>query len=150
MEWLLSFLSGWKAWAAALGLSAVAAAGGGFYAGKHWAGDDLAQYKAQVAQQHADDATKALQKFKDLAANIQTASINYGSTRDQLNAKLDTITKEFRNAIKPSPLPPDCRPDAGRVRALTEAVTLTNSSIAPSALRGFGETVRTAPAPNGG
>lgn len=150
MEWLVSFFAGWRAWVAALGVTTLVAAGGGFYAGHHWAGDDLQALRAQVAQQHADTADASLKKLQDYIAGIQAASTEYGQTRDQLFTRLDKIQKDFRNAIKPAPLPADCRPDAGRVHALTESVDATNAAIAAPTVGGFGETVRTSPVPPGG
>ncbi len=143
MAWLASFFAGWRAWVAALGVTTLVAAGGGFYAGHHWAGDDLQALRAQVAQQHADTATASLKRLQDFIDQMQVASVQYGETRDQLFARMDALKKEFRNAVKAAPLPPGCFPDAGRVRALSEAVTATNSAADPEAVSGFGETVRT-------
>lgn len=143
MDWLASLFAGWRAWAAALGLSTLAAAGGGFYAGHHWAGDDLQKLRAEMAQQHADTADASLKKLQGFIDQMQAAEVDYGQNRDQLNAKLDALKKEFHNAVKANPLPPDCRPDDVRMRKLTEAVTATNAIAAdPEAVAGFGETVR--------
>lgn len=150
MEWLASFFAGWRAWVAALGVTTLVAAGGGFYAGHHWAGDDLQALRAQVAQQHADTATASLKKLQDFIDQMQVASVQYGETRDQLFARMDALKKEFRNAVKAVPLPPGCFPDAGRVRALTEAVDTTNAAITPAAGGGSGETVRSHPPAFGG
>jgi hypothetical protein len=145
MEWLASFFAGWKAWVAALGVTTLVAAGGGFYAGHHWAGDDLQQLRAQVAQQHADTADASLKKLQGFIDQMQVASQEYGQSRDQMFARLDLLRKEFRNAVKAAPLPADCRPDAVRVRNLSEAVDTTNAAIAAPTGGGFGETVRTHP-----
>lgn len=143
MEWLASFFAGWRAWVAALGVATLVAAGGGFYAGHHWAGDDLQQLRAQVAQQDADTADASLKKLQGFIDQMQVASQEYGQSRDQMFARLDLLRKEFRNAVKAAPLPPGCFPDAARVRALSEAVDTTNAAIAAPVGGGFGETVRT-------
>lgn len=143
MDWLASLFAGWRAWAAALGLSTLAAAGGGFYAGHHWAGDDLQKLRAEMAQQHADTAEASLKKLQGFIDSMQAAAVGYGQDRDKLNASLDALRKDLLHAIKTSPLPPDCRPDAGRVRALSEAIDTTNAVIAAPTVGGFGETMRT-------
>lgn len=150
MGGLATFFAGWRAWVAALAVSTVVAAGAGFYAGHHWAGDDLEILRAQVAQQHADTADASLKKLQGFIAQMQVASQDYGQTRDQLFARLDLLRKDLHNAAKAVPLPPDCRPDAGRVRALSEAVDTTNAVIAAPTVGGFGETMRSHPATPGG
>jgi len=134
----------WVRLAAAV-LGAAIVFGGGVYVGRRWDAVALADVRAEQANQAAANATGALNKLTAYITAMQSASANYTGTRDQLFAKLDSIKKEFHDAVKPAPLPPDCRPDAARVRALSQAVAATNAAADPEASRGFGETVRTSP-----
>lgn len=124
----LSFLT-WKAWAAALGLSTIVAAGGGFYAGHHWAGDDLANLKAQYSARDAAAYKAALQKFTDLSERVTVADSNYGETKIKIDANFAAMRKQLQEALKAKPLPKDCAPDEGRLNALNEAVDVTNSVL---------------------
>lgn len=148
MPWLTNLLGGIWFRLAAGAIGAVLIFSAGAYADHRWNESKIADLRAEHAQEAADNATAALQRLAKQMDGMQKASADYGATRDQLFTRLDTLNKEFHNAIKPAPLPPDCMPDAARVRALAEAVTATNAAADPGATIGFGETVRTPPASN--
>lgn len=109
----------------------------------------IAIIERDAAEQTAVDATAALTTLQRFISQMQVASIDYGKNQDALFAKLDAISKRFRDAVKASPLPPDCKPDAIRVQHLETAVDAANSAAASTG-SGFGETVRTTHEANGG
>lgn len=92
-------------------------------------------YRLTIAQMQRDKANDALaaadtalKQFTTDANTIHGAAVSFGSIRDDLNAKLSTISKDFNAAIKAHPLPADCAPDAVRLRSLANAIAATNTT----------------------
>ncbi|VVD76038.1 hypothetical protein PEP31012_00845 [Pandoraea eparura] len=67
-------------------------------------------------------AVAALADFAETASKVKEAADSYISERAAIAGKLDQLSKDLKNYAKDKPLPADCRPDAGRVRSLSEAV----------------------------
>lgn len=102
----------------------------------------IAVIQRDAAERTAVDATAAITTLQRFISQMHTASIDYSKNQDVLFAKLDMLNKRFLDAVKASPLPPDCKPDAIRVQHLETAVNAANAA-ASSTGSGFGETVRT-------
>lgn len=92
-------------------------------------------YRATIARMERDKANDALaaantalKQFTADADTIHGAAASFGGIRDELSAKLQTISRDFNSAIKAKPLPVDCKPDAVRLRALANAVAATNTA----------------------
>lgn len=101
----------------------------------------IAVIQRDAAEQTAVDATAAVTTLQRFISQMRFAGIDYGKRQDELFAKLDALNKRFRDAIKSSPLPPDCKPDAVRVQHLETAIDAANAAAASSG-SGYGETVR--------
>ena len=62
---------------------------------------------------------------------MNLASAQYDQTIQQIANGFQTVQKDFANATKAKPLPVNCKPDAGRVRALTASIAAVNSAANP-------------------
>lgn len=89
----------------------------------------------QIAETKAATADEARQRAEtavtDMAAAAQKVNDAAGGARvdvARVLEKLSAIDRRYKDA-KPTPLPPDCAPDAVRVRYLTEAAAAANSAI---------------------
>lgn len=112
-------------------INVALAAAVGFGAGwlvNGWRKDaELAEIKAERAEGRADQVQAALDDLATGAAKIRASADGYSADVSALDAKLEAIRKDFKNA---KPLPPDCRPDAPRVRELTSVATAVDQAIA--------------------
>jgi hypothetical protein len=108
---------------------------------------EVANLKAQIANQKATDTQAALDQFKRILAGVQTSKIEYGALRDEMNKRFDDLSRRFRNAIKAQPLPDDCKPDDVRLQHANEAIDAANKANTDAG-HGFGETMRTDRAPD--
>jgi hypothetical protein len=141
MPWITSALAGIWGYVGAAAIVAALAIAGTHYADKEIYGLQIAQLQLVQANTAAANVTASLSKLQSYIANMQAAGVEYGATKDALFAKLDSLNRNFSNAIKATPLPADCRPDDARVRALATAIAAANA--AAGAAGGYGETVRT-------
>lgn len=80
----------------------------------------LADSKAQTAS-----VTASLSQLQDFIAKMNAAGSDYTAALAKINADFAAIKREFVNATL-KPLPADCRPDAGRLRVLTDAIAAAN------------------------
>lgn len=129
MSRLLGFLAGgWQGSLACAAIAAVLAASAAVYVTSLGYRITIATMERDTAQGVADANIAALAQFTQDANSIHSAAASFGGIRDDLDAKLSTITRDFRSAIKASPLPVDCKPDAVRLRALSSAIAATNSA----------------------
>ena len=119
----LKGLAGWKGYAAA----AVAGAGAAWYGLAAIYGQTLAELRLERT---ADDLAVARgsieQTNRDLQAMAQNARAA-AAIGPELTASIGALTKALKNA---NPLPAGCRPDAGRVRNLTDAVRAARDAAA--------------------
>jgi hypothetical protein len=113
----------------------VLALGGAAYAGHYVtkAVDDRAYSKLELAQSKAD--TKSVQdslaQLQGFITTMDAAGGDYTAALATIKAQFATIQKELHNATL-KPLPADCRPDAGRLRVLTDAVNATRQGSEPA------------------
>lgn len=140
---MFDFLNPYLFWIKLAGatLALAAAFGSGMWLQGTIKDRQIAQIERDAAEQTAVDATAAITTLQRFISQMRWAGIDYGKRQDELFAKLDALNKRFRDAIKASPLPPDCKPGPVRVQHLEAAVSAANAAAA-SAGSGFGETVR--------
>jgi hypothetical protein len=105
-------------------------------------------YRITIANMERDAADNvaagykgALDQFRADAGTIHDAAAGYAAEVSYFNARLDSATKDFQDAIKAHPLSSACVLDAGRLRALTAAISATN----PASGSGSGPAVPTHP-----
>jgi hypothetical protein len=67
----------------------------------------------------------SLNQLQGFISKMDAAGGDYSAALAQINADFDALKKEFANATL-KPLPADCKPDAGRLRVLTDAVAAAN------------------------
>lgn len=141
---MLDFLNPYLFWIKLAGaaLALAAAFGAGMWLQGTIKDRQIAQIERDAAEQTAVDATAAMAQLQRFISQMHFAAADYEKNRAELSAKLDAISKRFRDAIKAVPLPVDCRPDDIRVQHLFEAISAANAAAAGSG-SGFGETVRT-------
>jgi hypothetical protein len=114
----------------AIGASAVAAAlcfGAGWAINGWRLGTDVANLRAERAQEQAAQATAAVSTLQADAAAIHQAATEYAGIQSTLAPKIAALTKELRNA---KPLPVGCAPTPDRVRNLDAAIDAANQSAA--------------------
>lgn len=80
----------------------------------------LVDSKAQTAS-----VTASLTQLQGFINKMDAAGGDYTAALDQIKADFAALKLEFKNATL-KPLPADCRPDAGRLRVLTDAVAAAN------------------------
>lgn len=84
--------------------------------------------KLDAKTKEAADITQSLSTLQTFITGMHTADVNYNAALDTLKGNLIAIEAEFKHATQ-KPLPLDCKPDADRVRTLSDAV----HAIAPAA-----------------
>lgn len=85
---------------------------------------ELADSKAQTA-----NISASLTQLQGFIATMHSADADYNSKLDAINAQFANLKQELSNATH-TPLPADCKPDAGRLRVLSDAVSAANASPA--------------------
>lgn len=89
---------------------------------------------AEVRQGHAEDrADLAESVLKDLGegvSRVKAAAEAYNKDSSAITGQLNQISKDLKSYAKDKPLSADCRPDAGRVRSLVEAVAAAKQAAA--------------------
>jgi hypothetical protein len=115
----------------ALGLGLAALVAASAFAGwtvNGWRlGAELASEKADRAREKATQAAQTVTDIKRDADQIHEAATAFLKSQQALGPKFDALAKEMKNA---QPLPPDCRPDAFRVRNLESAIDAANAAAA--------------------
>lgn len=130
---VLSKLAGWKGYAAA-------SVAGGLLVGvvvgvaQEWRlGVKIAECQRDQAQAQASAATTSLSQLTTDLQGVAAAARRASETAEQLPAQISIISKALKDA---KPLPAGCRPDADRVRSLTDAVRAANRAAAGQPARG--------------
>lgn len=88
----------------------------------------IASIKAEQAQANAAAAQAMLKKFQDQAAVIVSAAQAYAMVQGDLDLKIGDIQKGLKSVIAKRPLAVGCKPDADRLRILTDAVAAANAA----------------------
>lgn len=140
MSWLTGILGGVWGYVGAAVIAAALATSATYFVTSRTYETTIAKMERDQAKAQAVSVTASLDKLQSYIASIHQAGIDYGAKQAALFAKLDSLKGEFRNAIKPNPLPADCRPDDVRVRELYTAIEAANAAAASG---GYGETMRT-------
>jgi hypothetical protein len=125
---LLALLGGWKGYAAVGVLSALLAAGAAGYVTALGYRLTIAQMQADRADADARRSEVALAAFTAQAGRMQNATLALEKVQGGIGRRFDDISKDLQDAIKSRPLPVGCVPDAGRMRALGQAVAAANAA----------------------
>jgi hypothetical protein len=129
MSRLLALLAGWKGYAALGLLCGLLAAGVASYATALNYRLTISQMQREEAETDARSSEVALAQFAGQARRIQTATENLADVQGGLERRFTVISRTLQDAIKSHPLPSGCMPDAGRMRALSQAVAAANAAI---------------------
>lgn len=140
----ISWLTGIWGYVGAAVLAALIAGYSSYWVTSRGYQTEIAQLKLSQANAQVVSIQTSLDQLQHFISSMNMASQDYQASTQTLLDRLAALQKEFHSAIKVSPLPPDCRPDAQRMRFLTEAVAAANDTASGG---GFGETLRTPPAP---
>lgn len=115
----------WRAIGVALLAAGIFTAG---WAVNGWRKDaEIDRMKTASAQADLASANQALGDLRVAGATIREKADEFAGIQITLGAKLDAIRKDLKNAPK---LPADCRPDAGRVRLMSDAVDAAKQAAA--------------------
>lgn len=126
---LLSFFTGgWQSYVAAGLLSAGLAAAASWYVTSLPYKAEIATMRAERAEQSAADAKAALSQFVRQADNITAAANRLTELERGFDGAFSTFSRDFQHYAQAAPLPPDCKPDAFRLRILSSAVAAANSA----------------------
>lgn len=93
-------------------------------------GAALAEAREARVADSAESARAALADLAEGASKVRAMADSYSTGRAEISGKLDQLSKDFKSYAKDKPLPADCRPDAGRVRSLAEAVAAAKQAAA--------------------
>ena len=108
----------------ALALTAAGAWGGAYAA--HTI-DKVAYQALQLkdSQAQTKSVTDSLDQLQGFITTMHGADVDYSSSLTIIAQDFANLKKELANATV-HPLPADCKPDAGRLRVLTDAVAAAN------------------------
>lgn len=95
----------------------------------------VATVQKDAAETRAASANAALDQLAGRMDAMNTSATAVRLDVSTLAVKMDQIRKEQKNAQAQAPLPVDCKPDAGRLDRLRDAVTAANAAIAGAAAR---------------
>jgi hypothetical protein len=115
-------------WRAIAALTLGACLFGAGWATNGWRKDaEIAELTAARAQADLTSANRAIGELRTASTTIREKADEFAGIQTTLGAKLDAIRKDLKNAPK---LPADCRPDAGRVRLMSDAVGAAKQAAA--------------------
>lgn len=89
----------------------------------------IATIKAEYAQAETVAHQQALQDLVTATAEIKRAADEYTTVETRTSRKIDVLRKEVGEYAKQNPLPAECRPDAIRVRKLSDSIDAANEAI---------------------
>lgn len=95
----------------------------------------VAAVQKDSAESRAASANAALDQLAGRMDAMNTQATAAQLDVSTLAMKMDQIRKDQKNAQAQTPLPVDCKPDAGRVDRLRSAVAAANAAIAGSTPR---------------
>jgi hypothetical protein len=115
-------------WRAIAALTLGACLFGAGWAANGWRKNaEIAELTAARAQADLTSANQAIGELRTASTTIREKADEFAGIQTTLGAKLDAIRKDLKNAPK---LPADCRPDAGRVRLMSDAVGAAKQAAA--------------------
>ena len=114
MTAIFSFLAGWKGYVLAAGLALLAAWGYG-----QW------QYHAGHANAVQEQKVADLEKYKQAANDLLTASQKAQTVLDTTQAKFSTFTEAYQNEMRINPI--DCVGTDGRLRSILDLYPSTTT-----------------------
>jgi hypothetical protein len=125
---LLTWLAGWKGYAAVGLVSASLAAGATGYVTALSYRLTIAQMQYRQVEADLREGEAALANFAAQIGRIQNATQALAGVQDGLGRRFDVISRNLQDAIKSHPLPSGCMPDVERMRILNAAVAAANAA----------------------
>jgi hypothetical protein len=128
MIFLKSLLGGIWGYVIAAALSAALAVGATWYI--VGTSKDLTISNLKLAQSHSEtvSVSASLAQLQSFIARMNIADKNYADTLDNIDKQFAGVKDALAHVKISVPLPPDCRPDIGRLRVLQSAVDKANRS----------------------
>lgn len=108
-------------------LALAAAAGAAHYVDAAVYGKQIVQLKLDKSEADNKSVTASLNQLQGFIDKMHSSDASYQTDLDAIKKQFATIQQELANAIHSHPLPVDCKPDAGRLRVLTDAVAAANA-----------------------
>jgi len=126
---LTGALGGIWGYVAAAGFAAALSVGATYYVVHNANAAEIANLHTAAAETKADNVSAALAQLTGFISNMHNADAGYNSDLASIKNQFAALELEFKNAtVKPLPL--DCKPDVGRLRILSAAVTAANGNTA--------------------
>lgn len=91
---------------------------------------EIGSLKLAAKTKEAADVSTSLNTLQRFISNMQNADTGYNDTLRTIAAEYKAISAGLKDATK-KPLPPDCRPDVGRMHSLSRAVAATHQTPGP-------------------
>ena len=88
---------------------------------------EIESLKAVRSNEQLAAANTALSELAKASSGIRQAATDFSGIQNSLGEKIDAIQRSMKSA-PPAPLPPDCKPTADRMRAVSEAVDAANTA----------------------
>lgn len=109
-------------------IALLAAAGATHYVDANVYGNKIAGIQLAHEKEKVVTITASLDQLQRFIGNMHAADEGYNSDLVSLNLKFDQLKKGLANALR-TPLPPDCKPTADRVRSFHDALAVTNAAV---------------------
>lgn len=90
----------------------------------------ISNLKLASATQAKQDTQQALDKLTSYIGRMNASALDYQWALQHIQDQFGKVNHELSAIQKQKPLPPDCKPDADRLRNLAAAVVQTNSATA--------------------
>jgi len=129
-SFLLSAVSGIYGYVLAAVASAALSAGATYYIVHNANAVEIAGLQLQIANGQTMSVQNALSQLEYFISTMHTAEANYSDDLEAIAKRFDSVDKELKNATS-KPLPVDCKPDANRLHALSDAINAANQTNTP-------------------
>ncbi len=124
-------LGGIWGYVAAFGVGTIIATSATYYVVHNANAVEISDLKLQASEQRAVNVTASLNQLTGFINTMHVAALGYQTYVASVEGYFGKIEQDLHHATAQKPLPPDCVPDAGRLRTLTDATRAANGATGP-------------------
>lgn len=88
----------------------------------------ILELKLEKSQQDTKNTQASLDRLNGFISSMNSADKDYSDALHSIQNEFGSIKSQIAGIKISYPLPPDCKPDARRVRILTDAINKTNNN----------------------
>lgn len=130
-SWIIAILGGIWGYVAAFAIGTVLATSATYEIVHNANAVEISNLKLDAQTLQTKSVSASLTQLQGFISIMHTAENGYQTALAQINDAFAALEKEFKNATA-KPLPADCRPDAARLRVLSDAIAATNNTTTPT------------------